>query len=215
MASSLKLFLTAALALSVTALGMGCDDVDDADGGIEADASDVGPTDGDGGPVDPPVEYMFVQITDTSADENTNGTPGVDICGVSADCGGAPLTGINGTLTQGTGTICEAIDPAADCSAPRNDANASLDDGSACDPASAPVSDYVSVGMGGMLWIEFEQDLQGCSLDIIEHSGSNAEVYEVRVCTAADEVDCLLADGTPLGTATAGGEISVDVPAAE
>jgi len=152
--------------------------------------------------------YDWVLVIDDTTDENMNGTPGADICGITATCAGASVGAVAALLTSGDGDLCDMIREG--CSADRTDPNAARDDGSACEPASAP-SDYVSLGIGGTLSVQFGQTLAGCSLDVVELEGSQVEAYEVYVCDGPDaSATCI--SGAALGTAAMGGTITVDVP---
>lgn len=172
------------------------------DGGGEGGGEGGGAGGGGGGET-----FNFVYILDTSAEENQAGTPGVDICGVSAECDGDDLTGIDASLTAGAGDICQAGQP--NCSTDRNNPNAALDNGSACEAGSNP-SDYVSLGVDGSLAVEFARDLRGCSVQIIENTqGATPESYEVFICADASGVTCI--DASAIATAPNGGNISFDV----
>lgn len=197
--AELKKLLIVALGLTTALALTACDvDEDSADGGAGGagggGTADGGPggAGGEGGAGGGGVVYNHIYIADTSDEENMAGTPGVDICGVIVECGGTALTGLSTSYEQGSGALCENIgdDVGGMCSAKRNDPDRANDDGASCEPGSAPVSDYVSLGLGGGLSIMYGQDLRGCDVTIIEHSGSNTESYEIYVCADAFE-NCL------------------------
>jgi hypothetical protein len=166
------------------------------------------PTGGAGGSSEEPVVHKWVHLEDTSEHENQNGTPGVDICGVEVNCDGASLVPISTRLSAGSGWIC--VEGEEGCSADRNDPDAAADDGTTCDPSSRP-SDYVSVGVGGELWLEMDRDLVGCNVTVVELVGGDAEGYTVRVCSEDRAgAGCILA-----GTSPSGGEASFEVPSAD
>ena len=112
---------------------------------------------------EPVTEYTYVVITDTSAELNSAGTPGADICGVAADCGGEVALGSVQSFEAGMGQICGQENVTmTDCSSgiARNDPAAATDDGTACEPVEVDPntmgSCYVSLGQGGTLVLGFE-----------------------------------------------------------
>ncbi len=219
----LKLLLACGVLFAMTA-GIAACDVDDsegdcADGEVCGDAG-AGGEGGTGGDVMGP-EYRYVIIGDaTEGGDPGNGTPGVDICGVVVDCAGTELTGINGRLEPGEGDICDGNTTEAPCESGVNRANAAtaLDTGAMCDPAnnSEEPSHYVSLGLAGELALEFDQDLQGCTVTVVEHAGRDTEGYNVYVCESdvLNNETCLNM-GEALAEVAAGGEASVEVPIAE
>lgn len=194
----LRKFLTLGLCIGLAAFVTACDVDDDEEGGdTDAGAGGSGGAGGDmggggmggdmpmGGQTGSQADVLdWVCITDTSMVENDNGTPGIDICGVFADCGEGPTTGINSAVESGTGVVCTG-DAQMGCGAARNDASAAEDDGMACVADSDP-SDYVSTGVGGTLCVQFNGDLQGCSISVVEYSGSDEESYTVKLCDNGD-----------------------------
>jgi hypothetical protein len=230
MAFSKAIALSAAAALVCGLLG--CTDLSEkpvacGDGGCGGAIGDddAGVDAGDAAP--PEVVYSVVVISDISQATNAAGTAGVDICGVSAACGDGLFTGASAPLySPGEGGICgDGNTPEDVCSSGigRNDPAAALDDGAQCDAVardtSAPgnLSCYVSVGVGGDLGIDFQQDLRGCGIAVVEHPGRDAEGYEVFICPldADDEVDLANCLGdAPVHAVAAGGDASFDVPAA-
>ena len=202
-------------------------EVDEGTGGVGGDVEEeVEVDEGTGGTVDDPegtdevdgedpvyAAYTWVALTDLSVVENASGTPGADVCGVVAECGDGEVVGLSAVVDPGAGEVCSEVDP-PDCSAVRNDPAAALDEGLSCEAVSAP-SDYVSMGVGGSLWVDLGQDLQGCTVTIVELQGHDDEPYEVRVC-ADDSYDDCLDDGSPLGLSSdSGGDVSVEVPSVE
>jgi len=153
--------------------------------------------------------YDWVLVIDDTTDENMNGTPGADICGITATCAGASVGAVAALLTSGDGDLCDMIREG--CSADRTDPTAAQDDGSSCEAGSAP-SDYVSIGMGGILSVDFGQDLSGCTLNVVELVGNQVEGYEVYVCSDnnTDAGTCL--NDAALETAATGGDVEVTVP---
>jgi hypothetical protein len=155
-----------------------------------------------------PALYDYLLIVDSSEEENRSGTPGADVCGVSAICNGVEIVATTAALAPGTGSICMAGDPM--CATDRANPDAALDDGVACDDASVP-SDYVSLGMGGVLTVGFAQDLRGCEVDVIENPrGATRESYFVLVCADRFGDNCL--EGQPLIEVAHGGNAAFDVP---
>lgn len=148
---------------------------------------------GDGGE-DPGVDFTYVLIVDDSDEVAANGTPGVDICGVRAKCGSGTLSPIDAELYPGDGGICGEDLPVgtAECSADRADPEVVFNYGS-CNATSNP-SDYVSLGVGGTLVVEFGEDLQGCTIEILEATGGNPrdEYATVSVCADANGSECIL-----------------------
>lgn len=211
--AELKKLLYVALGL-MTALALTACDVDEENGdaGAAGGAGGGGDTDmgaggeggvgGGGGPV-----YSWVRVVDISDEENMAGTPGVDICGIIVDCGDGPLSGMSPTYSQGMGDLCSAMGP--DCSAVRTDPAAANDNGDACDPVSMPTSDYVSLGLGGEVAVDYGQDLRGCDVTIIEHAGNDTEAYEIWVCAEASD-NCL--NDVALLEDADGGNSSTTVP---
>ncbi len=152
--------------------------------------------------------FTVVYILDVTEEENTTGTPGVDVCGVSVTCDGNAFVGEAADLVAGAGEVCQVGRP--ECSADRGDPNAALDDGAACEAGSVP-SDYVSIGVNGSLAVGFARDLRGCTVDIVENNqGATPEAYEVFICADLDGADCL--GGASLANAAQGGNLSFDVP---
>ena len=220
MMSELKKLLFVGLALTVSMGMVGCDDEDEGcneagvcpdggAGGVGGGEGGVGG--GEGGAGGEGVAYTHVFITDTTdaANENMNGTPGVDICSVQSTCG-AP---IGATLNMGGGDICQTNGP--DCEADRSDAAASMSFEAECEAGSNP-SHYVALGMGGELTLEFDMDQAGCDLTIVEFEGNDPETYSVQVCSDADASACLVgAGGDTYLAADVTGTNTVSVPAAE
>ncbi len=147
----------------------------------------------------------WIVVADTSQEENFAGTPGVDICGAWAECDGVAVTAVEASVVLGEGQFCTANDP--ECLADRTDPDAALDDGAPCEATSAP-SDYVSVGLGGVLVLGFDRDLSGCTLFVEEYAGGDWESYEVFACERADTP---LRGCSALGSAPEGGALSMDV----
>lgn len=202
----LKKLLTCGLALVLAMGATGCDEEGECDeAGV---CTDGGPVGGEGGGGDGgdggfggdggnTTEFTYVIIDDISDEIAANGTPGVDICGVRANCEGGDVSPIGAELGAGEEFICGEGSPPAGitCSTDRNDANAALNYGS-CDASSDP-SDYVSLGGGGRLTLTFGRDLQGCTLSILEASGSTQrdETAEVSVCADSAASECLTIGG--------------------
>jgi len=217
----LKLLLACGVLFGMTA-GIAACDVED---GADCEVGDCVETDGgaggeggEGGGVMGP-EYRYVFIVDDTMATGGQGTDGADICGVVVDCDGTELTGIAGTLTVGGGQVCDGNTTEAPCESGVDRANpeTALDTGAMCDPAnnSMPPSHYVSLGLSGQLAIEFEQDLQGCSITVVEHAGRDTEPYDVYVCESTDfTAETCVNMGESLARVDGGGEAIVDVPAA-
>lgn len=203
------------LALSVCA----CDRTSDLDdscdqavGGCHVEYDPV--DDHDYGPE--PIRYSTVLIIDVSSFAvNVQGTPGVDICGVEARCDrGETLAGDEAMLTPGDGWIC--TDDVPGCGADRSDANQALDSGNDCELESLGVSHYVSLGLAGILAVEFVRDLGGCTLSVVEaDQEATGEAYDVYVCADEVGVDCLGGDDGPIHRAPRGGRTTFDVPLGE
>lgn len=215
----LKLLLACGVLFGMTAGIAACDvdDSEDCEVGdcTEADGGAGGEGGEGGGMMDP--EYRYVVIVDDSMVENMNGTPGADICGIVADCGGTELTGVSAELIAGDGLVCDGSTTEAPCESGTDRGNeaAALDTGANCEAGSSP-SDYVSLGVVGQIAVQFDQDLQGCNLNIIELVGPDMEPYDVYVCqsTVAEAETCLLM-GSVGSSGEDGGSVSIDVPAAE
>lgn len=174
----------------------GCDDselgVDD--GGVACGGDDGG-ADGWSPPVDDK-PYPFVWILDTSLPEYEDGAAGVDICGLSSECGRPTMA----TISMGAGEVCDGVG----CPVDRRNPTAALDDGAACAADSAP-SDYVSLGGNGLLSVQFGVSLVGCSLSIVElDAGGHDETFEVYVCDGPSAADNCLNNGIPLATGLSG-----------
>lgn len=219
----LKLLLACGVLFGMTAGIAACDveDGEDCEVGdcLEGDGG-VGGEGGEGGGVAGP-EYRYVIIVDDTMVSGGQGTDGGDFCGLVANCGGADLTGTNATLLVGGGQVCDGTTTEAPCTSGVNRQNAPtiLDTGSNCDPANnnTEPSDYVSLGLSGQIAVEFDVDLQGCTLTVVEHDGRDDEPYEVYVCESEDlQAETCLLMGQPVGSsAAAGGELSAVVPTAE
>ena len=187
---------------------------------------------GDGGSVDPPpAAYSVVLIRDISTETNAAGTPGADICGVAVDCGGTVITTDRAPYYQpGQGGICgqgtdQEPEGQCDSGVARNNPAAALDDGMACEPVDPDPnfgdnrSCYVSLGVNGELGVKFNQDLQGCTVTVVEHAGRDIENYEVFICAEdangdPDPTNCLTGD-MAAATTDMGGSISIEIAAAE
>lgn len=220
----LKLLLACGVLFGLTA-GIAACDVDDGTADCETgDCTDGGAggeggEGGEGGNV-MGAEYRYVIIVDDTEASGGQGTDGADICGIVADCGGTAADTVSGTLTVGGGDVCDGSTMEAPCESgvDRQDPETALDTGMLCDPAnnSTPPSHYASLGLSGQLAIEFDRDLQGCTVTVVEHAGRDTEVYDVYVCESTDFTaeTCLLM-GQPVAVADMGGEVSFDVPAAE
>jgi hypothetical protein len=162
-------------------------------------------------PVDPPepsdVVYDTVLIFDVGSENDGAGTSGVDLCGISADCASA----VSAAVVLGGGELCREEGPG--CSTDRTAPQTILDDGSQCEIDSVP-SDYVSLGTDGSIAVEFDGDLSGCTLTIVEFAGATEEAWSAYVCDSDDvtTANCV-AGGSPVHEAPAGGEATFAVPA--
>jgi hypothetical protein len=196
------------------------DDDDDADGGGGAGGNvggmggNVGGEGGNAGGAggSGTGEFNVVYIIDTSMEENPSGTPGSDICGVSAECSGTDLDPQAVELVAGAGDVCvqgQSVGGSA-CSADRGNADAARDNGATCEAASAP-SDYVSIGVNGSLAVTFGQDLRGCSVQVVENNqGATPEGYDVFICADTAGTNCI--NSAAIESAPNGGNVSFDVP---
>lgn len=160
-------------------------------------------------------KYRYIIISDETLDENMSGTPGADICGLIANCGAGDFNAVGATLIMGGGVVCDGTSMAAPCESGVSRANpvAALDNGAACEPASNP-SDYVSLGLAGELAVEFNVDLAGCNITVVEWEGRQNEPYSVYACQSPllDASTCFNG-GTPIGSSPAvGGSVSIDLP---
>lgn len=184
----------------------------------ERNPSDCEPDDWDGSDGEP-AEFSYVIVDDISNEIAANGTPGVDICSVVAVCGGDTVLPIGAELGVGEEYICGEPEPPAGitCEADRNDPAVALVSGS-CDASSNP-SDYVSLGGGGRLTLTFGRDLQGCTIQVFEATGTTAraEAAEVAVCADTAASECLTIGGdVVLGTVEEGANpASFEVPVFE
>jgi hypothetical protein len=154
-------------------------------------------------------DFPIVFITDTTAaeDENTNGTPGVDICSVQSTCG----VPIGATLTMGGGDLCQTDGP--DCWAGRTNADASLSFEIECEAGSNP-SHYVALGMGGELIVEFDAGQAGCAITIVEYEGTDVETYSVQICDDSNAERCIVGENSSTFLLREGtGTQTVHVPA--
>lgn len=217
MKSSLHLWLMAMLSVSV----MACE-------GLEVGDSDAGPMGGEGGEggmggeggeggegggggaIPEDTELSWVVIFDDSEGDSGSGTAGADICGVSAQCDGMRLTGVETLYEAGEGEICTAEGPG--CSADRGDPEAAMDDGETCVADSSP-SDYISLGLSGVLSVDMGRDLRGCAVTVREFEGADPERAEVYVCDSATINDETICANSSLPFGGGAGEISFTVPA--
>lgn len=206
-----NLMMTAVLGM---ALATACtvDDEPCNEAGVCPDAGMGGEGGGMGGGVGgegggDPVEYNTLRIFDLDSPNDMVGTSGVDLCGVSVDCGRMALSA---SPTIGEGEVCTAEGPG--CSTNRADPNAILDDGSECEVDSNP-SHFISLGTSGSIDVVFDGDLSGCEITVVEFVGATEEGWEAFVCDATGE-NCV-GGGEALHTAAAGGTESFTVPAAE
>lgn len=219
----LKLLLACGVLFGMTA-GIAACDVEEGD--EDCEAGDCAETDGgaggeggEGGGMMGPT-YSYVIIVDDTAAAGGQGTDGVDICGMVADCGGTVIEGSTAEVEIGGGEVCDGSTMEGNCGSGVNraDANTALDAGALCDPANndMPPSHYVSLGLSGELRVGFDQDLQGCTLTIVEHAGRDTEAYDVYVCEGPvlNDETCINM-GASLASAAMGGEVSVEVPTVE
>lgn len=218
----LKLLLAGGLLFGF-GIGAAACDVDDSESdcneaGVCGDAG-AGGMAGEGGEGggEPAVEYNWVIIFDSSAEENMAGTPGVDICGVVFNCGADDFPpDAAGGHVEGDGLVCDGSNMDAPCESgtDRGDPNAAADDGSSCDAGSSP-SDYVSLGVSGQVALDAGVDLQGCTINIIELDGGSTpmESYSVYVCPTDTLDDTCLGGASLADSPETGGPISVEVPA--
>lgn len=196
--NELKKLLVCALGVTVI-FGFGCDVEEDCNEmGVCADSGageggaggegggGVGGEGGAGGGGGD-ITYDTVRIFDVGSADDGVGTTGVDLCGISADCG---ASAVSATLNQGGGSVCTEEGPG--CTTSRSNANAILDDGSACEVDSNP-SDFVSLGSDGNIDVTFDRDLKGCGITVVEFAGATAEAWEAYVCDASGE-NCLNGD---------------------
>lgn len=164
-----------------------------------------------------PAEYRYLIVEDDSVDEGRTGAAGADICWVVAECGGEAVVAVSASLEVGQGLVCDGMSMDAPCETgvDRRDPAAALGDEMRCEAESAP-SDYVSLGLGGLLVVEFESDLSGCVAVLYVLEGRDEDRYRVYVCatpTLAEET-CLL-DGEPVAELDGlGGSLSVELPLA-
>ncbi len=141
--------------------------------------------------------YRWLVVVDTSIEVEV-GSAGADICGASVVCGeGAETLAEEATLLAGSG----------ETGARSGDPDAARDDGVACS-AESP-SDFVTLGLGGVLGLRFPRTLLGCRVSIADRPSELEETYDVYVCTSAARTDCL--DGGPLWRQTEGGRHTFDV----
>lgn len=149
---------------------------------------------------EPLIRYGGLVIIDSSSEQSQENGAGVDICGVFADCGGEVLIGI-GALALETGT--------GDVMASETDFDSLFDDGAEC----AEIGDYLSLGMGGSVKVIFGQDLQGCTVRVVELLATNDyETYSIYLCAEYDDQDCI-DGGAPLAESL-GGIVEVEIPPA-
>jgi len=219
--NELKKILVCAMSVSLIGMFFGCEqdsDLNSGDAGlqvcddagycVDVDASvggggGTGGTAGGGGaggqPPSAQADWVWVHIEDTSETQNTKGTPGADICGVTFDCGARGTgNGVEAKLERGNGDICKKDQNigGSNCSADRDDPNAAVGAVDPCEPGSSP-SEYVSLGIGGTLKVRVDTDpeglldsggLGGCAVTVTELVGSDDESYQISVCSeeAAD-----------------------------
>lgn len=176
--------------------------------------------DGDMGmpPPPEPVTYSWLHIVDDSPTEEGRGGDGVDICGVYARCDGEQWVGALGTYFLGAGEVCDGttLDGVCETGVDRTNPNDALDAGERCRPHAeneAPPSDFVSLGLGGRLSLEFDVDLRGCEITVVEQGEGVVEAYDVYVCTADRlSADDCLGDGLSLAHAEEGGTLTFAAP---
>lgn len=212
--SELKVLLACALGLGMSLTFVACDveDGEDTPDGAFGDGG-FGGDFGDGGFEGP--TFSFLAIVDASPEENMAGTAGADICGIEVICPGGEFTGSMAVLEAGEGSLCTEEIP-GECSTTRADPAAAEDTGAACEPASNP-SHYVSMGIGGVLTIQIVDDegnpvnLEGCTVNIVELVGGDAEAYEVYACEDGD-TELTTCTEAPIADQLDGGNLTFDVP---
>lgn len=180
------------------------------DVGDPIDPGTADPGRDDGGGETPSADLKWVVIFDDTNQDHGSGTAGADICGVVARCDGRRLTGVQALYEPGSGDICNANGPG--CRSDRGNPQAALDDGGRCAADSVP-SDYISLGLGGELGVNFNRDLRGCNVTVREYEGSDPERIEVYVCnTGAIKADSVCVNSNQ-AVAAGQGTLSFTVPA--
>jgi hypothetical protein len=161
-------------------------------------------------------QYRWVIVVDNSVEDGMMGSAGVDICGAVAQCEGATATGSEATIIFGEGMVCGQPDAFGEICATtpeRNNPRTATEEGNCRDREDE--SGYVSLGLEGILSIDFNQDLRGCTVIVREDGNAGTEAYKVYVCTNGDAVparestECI--GGTYLAD-QAGGEVQISVP---
>lgn len=153
--------------------------------------------------------YTHIVVVDTSVDENSTGTAGADICGIAVVCGDTALIGSVSSYLSGTGGVC--LEQNVTCGTDRSDSAAVEDDGRQCDASSAP-SDYMSLGMGGWISVEFNSALDGCEVTVSELQGRDEEGFDVYACNG-DSYTRRNAEACVLIGSSDGGEFLGAIPA--
>lgn len=132
--------------------------------------------------------FPYVFIVDDSQELVADGTPGVDICYVRARCGLQTISPSWAKLWAGEGDICGFGLPIHESFLCSTDRSNPL---SAC--ADTDCRDFVSLGLEGVLLLIFDEDLQGCTVEVFERADEihRAERATISVCADEEGRACL------------------------
>ena len=167
-----------------------------------------------GGTIDDPVDlqYRSLVIQDVSSEIDQAGTPGVDVCEVIIECD-TPLEVVDFSSNRGESPLCngsngnhclctDEINETCATGVNRTDPPVAYDGNNTC------TDNYVSLGLAGRLILNYNTNLVGCTIQIIELAGQTSEAYHVKLCTDATLVNCLDAQNGQTGTSEEDGAVS-------
>ena len=196
------------------------------EGGEEFEECDESDTGGDTGDTTtdqdlPGNAYQYIVIVDNSLDFNEFGTPGADLCDVVVNCGeNVPVFDFQ--QEPGSSPVCSDSNPtlciceyqvAGICGGVDRHNPLAIENQLSCNGDDVNnQSPYYSLGLGGVLILDYDQDLSGCFVSVTERQGDDQEGYKVYACTEPNFSPIKSDDCVALGTSDSQGEVDRAVP---
>ena len=173
-------------------------------------------TDGNGDLV-----YSHLVVVDTSSDFNQFGTPGADLCDVVVNCG-ERLRFFEFEQSYGESPVCSDSDPTlcvcesevpGICEGVDRVNPSSVENGLSCNGNDVNnESPYYSLGVGGTLILDYDNNLSGCSVSLTERQGNEAESYTVYACTESNFDPARSEACVEVGRSNNRGEVDAMIP---
>lgn len=138
----------------------------------------------------PSAPLKWVVVVDVSRFDHDDGASGADVCGVIAECDGDLVFAKQSHYLRGSGALCEAVGP--ECSADRTDGRNVFQFARGCDADSTP-SDYLSLGMEGLIALDFGRPLTGCGVltRVLPRPGEQVRVFVCDMPGFLPDVTCV------------------------